>query len=469
MDKDRNQTALTLGLVLSMAALVFPAAQAIGANPPNIVVIMTDDQRADETALAMPNTLALIADQGVRYTRSIVHAPLCAPSRATFLTGQYAHNHGVLANQTPYGYPALDHSNTLAVWLQAAGYHTIFVDKYLNGYGEEDLFEIPPGWSDWRAALTLSYYQYFVNFNGVLSQYGTEPQDYRTDVMADHAVAAIKEAPADKPYFLWLATMAPHEDLCDTCGDEPTPAPRHNGAFDNWMPETLPPSFNEADVSDKPAYISTQAKLNKTDRLALLHKERKRMETLLAVDDLVERVVNAVAARGDLAETVFVFTSDNGYMMGEHRIDQFFKKVPYEESLGVPLYVRGPGILPGTTQTQLVSNQDLAGTIAALAGATPGIAQDGLDIRTVTSDRAVYLYNVGQKGPPAYDGVRTSKWVYLNYETGEQELYNLRVDPFQLESRHADPAYATIKAKLHEILLGLRDCAGATCNVDTRP
>ena len=469
MGKDRNPTVFTLGLVLSMAALVFPATQAIGADHPNIVVIMTDDQRANEPAWAMPNTLTLIANQGVRFTNSIVHAPLCAPSRATFLTGQYAHNHGVLANQTPYGYPVLDHSNTLAVWLQAAGYHTIFVDKYLNGYGDQDPFEIPPGWSDWRAAMTLSYYEYLVNFNGVLSLYGTEPQDYRTDVMANQAVAAIEEAPADQPYFLWIATMAPHEDLCDTCGDEPTPAPRHKGAFDDWVPATESPSFNEEDVSDKPAYISTQEMLTNADRNALLHKERKRLESLLAVDDLVESVFNAVAARGELEETVFIFTSDNGYMMGEHRIDSFFKKVPYEESLRVPLYVRGPGFSSGITKTHLVSNHDLAGTIAGLAGATPGLAQDGLDIQTATSDRAVYLYNAGQKGPPAYDGLRTSKWVYLNYETGEQELYELGVDPFQLESRHADPAYAIIKAMLHEILLDLRDCAGATCQLQTVP
>ncbi|MEA3278784.1 MAG: sulfatase-like hydrolase/transferase, partial [Pseudomonadota bacterium] len=198
MGNGREVIPLALRLLLVLAAAMSSAAQAIAAQQPNIVVIMTDDQRVDETSLAMPNTLSLIASEGFAYTDAIVHSPLCAPSRATFLTGQYAHNHGVLANQNPYGYEALDHTNTLPVWLQAAGYHTIFVDKYLNGYGDINPFEVPPGWSDWRAALTLEYYEYFVNFNGLLMRYGNEPQDYRTDVMADQTAAAIQEAPTDR-------------------------------------------------------------------------------------------------------------------------------------------------------------------------------------------------------------------------------------------------------------------------------
>ncbi|MEA3277965.1 MAG: sulfatase-like hydrolase/transferase, partial [Pseudomonadota bacterium] len=275
--------------------------------------------------------------------------------------------------------------------------------------------------------------------------------------------------PTDRPFFLWVATLAPHEDLCPTCDDEPTPAPRHEGAFGDWVPSEIPLSFNEDDVSDKPDYIRTLDKLTKADGVALLRKERKRLESLLAVDDLVARVVNAVAARGELDNTVFLFTSDNGYALGEHRNDVYFKKVPYEESIRVPLYVRGPGFPAGGAETRLVSNHDLAGAVAALAGASPGLVLDGGDIQTVSSDRAVYLYNSGQKGPPAYDGVRTSRWVYLNYETGEKELYDLQADPFQLESRHADPAYADVQTALHDALKALRLCAGPTCDVTVAP
>ena len=472
----------TLGFVLNavvlmpLPALSFEDDRAIEdrveglREQPNIVVIMTDDQRMDEPQLAMPKTLSLIAEQGTVFSNAIAHSPLCAPSRATFLTGQYAHNHRVLSNHSPEGgYTKLDHSNTLPVWLQEAGYHTILVDKYLNEYGiDSDPYEVPPGWSDWRAAISLSYFNYTVNVNGKLREYGAKPEEYRTDVMAAHAVEAIEKAPQDQPFFMWFATIAPHVDVNDCC-DSPTPAPRHDGAFSDWKPNGVPPSFNEKDVSDKPTYISEQNRLKKDHRKELLRKEQKRLESLLAVDDLVERVINAVAARGELEKTLFVFTSDHAYMMGEHRIDGFHKKVPYEESIRVPLFVRGPWVQQGATLTHFVSNQDMAGTIAAFAGATPGLEVDGLDLWTITPDRSVYLYNSGKKGPPGYDGVRTSKWVYLNYETGEQELYDLEQDPDQMESRHADPAYANIKASLHEVLEGLRACKGAECQMYPHP
>lgn len=431
-------------------------------SQPNIIVIMTDDQRRDEAKVAMPSTLSLIADQGVNFSQSVVNSPLCAPSRATFLTGQYAHNHGVLANQNPYGYTALDHANTLAVWLQDVDYHTIFIDKYLNGYGETDPFEIPPGWSDWRAVITLKYYDYYLNLNGVLSQYGSDSIDYRTDQMSGQAVKALLAAPTDRPFFMWIATMAPHEDLCDTCSDLPTPAPRHDGILDGWEPQT-PVSFNEADVSDKPEYVSRLEQLTNSDMQTLLHKEQKRLEALMSVDEMVEQIVEAVSSRRQLDNTIFVFTSDNGYMLGEHRIDKLGKKVPYEESIQVPLYLRGPGFPMGAEEHRLVSNQDLAPTLAALAGAASEISFDGIDFRNLPADRAVLLSNIGQKGPPAYDGVRTSEWVYIAYETAEEELYDIILDPFQLDSCHADPAYNSSKNTLRDILENLIDCFGVGC------
>lgn len=444
-----------------LLAVALPLTEVLSA--PNIVVIMTDDQRTDETQ-AIPRTLSLIASQGISYTNAIAQAPLCGPSRATFLTGQYAHNHGVLANQDPFGYAALAHDRTLPVWLQDAGYHTIFIDKYVNGYGEGRVFDAPPGWSDWRAALTLLYYNYTVVDNGTILEYGSDPADYRTDVMAAHAVDAITNAPTDRPYFVYIATMAPHEDLCDTCNDLPTPAPRHLDAFADWTPRRLPPSFNEADMSDKPAHMRGLAPIDAAAGAALLTKERRRLESLLAVDEMIAQVFAAIETRGDLDNTVVIYTSDNGYAMGEHRLASFHKKVPYEVSIGVPLYIRPPGGRSRAVSTKLVSNHDLAPTIAALAGATPTLDLDGRDLRAATPDRAVYLYNYRQKGPPSYEGVRSPRWVYLLHETGEEELYDLDRDPHQLDSRHDRPAYADVKADLIELMEDLRVCAGATCD-----
>jgi len=452
---------ISIATMAAALAVAIPLADALAA--PNIVVIMTDDQRADETR-AIPHTLSLIAAQGIVYSNAIAHAPLCAPSRATFLTGQYAHNHGVLANQDPFGYAALDNDQTLPVWLQDEGYHTIFIDKYVNGYGEDGVLDAPPGWSDWRAALTLQYYNYAVVDNGTIIEYGGDPWDYRTDVMTSHAVDAIANAPLGRPYFVYVATMAPHEDLCDTCNDLPTPAPRHIGAFAEWTPPRRPPSFNEADMSDKPAHMQGLPPIDSDARARLLTKERRRMESLLSVDEMVKQIFNAVQMRGDLDNTFFIFTSDNGYIMGEHRLAKSHKKAPYEESIGVPLYIRPPGGRAMMASTKLVSNQDLAPTIVALAGARATRDMDGESLLKIDPMRAVYLYNYRQKGPPAYEGVRTRDWVYLRHETGEEELYDLDRDPYQIESRHDRPAYAGVKADLIGLVDDLRLCAGATCN-----
>lgn len=456
-------------LVACLLVCVFSVGSvSIAAERPNIVVIMTDDQRIDEATLAMPNVLDLIANEGVIFSNAIVHAPLCGPSRATFITGQYAHNHGVRANHRRFGYGALDASNTLPVWLQSAGYHTMFVGKYINEYGRDNPFAVPSGWSDWRGAFTNAYSQHFVNLNGTLMQYGSETADYRTDTLSRHAVAAIQSAPSDRPYFLWVATLAPHHQPCEGCPNLAVPAPRHRGAFTDLKPRTgLPafasPAFNERGIGDKPRYIRQMKMLDKPGRQALAEKERARLESLMAVDDLVAAVADSVSTRGDMDNTVIMFTSDNGYLLGEHRAASGGKKLPYEESIRVPLLIRGPGFSPGLVDDRLISNQDLAPTIAALAGANAGLAMDGMDIREVPSTRAVYLFNQGDKGPPAYDGVRLEKGVLIQHETGEEELYDLRADPHQLRSCHNRSSCAQLRAELRQLLLSLRDCAGSSC------
>jgi N-acetylglucosamine-6-sulfatase len=230
------------------------------ATHPNIIVIMTDDQTAKSLRI-MRKTIALIGRRGTTFGNSFVRFPLCCPSRATFLTGltgQYAHNHGVLWNAPPSGgYTRLDHTNTLPVWLQEAGYYTSHIGKYLNGYGiATPPTEVPLGWSDWQGLVShgaYSMYNYTINDNGKLVTYGEAEKDYQTDVLADRAEETITEAVRQQPFCLSIAPLAPHgEMLSVTRGlPNPRPAPRHLGAFNE---ESLPrlPSFNEPNARDKP-------------------------------------------------------------------------------------------------------------------------------------------------------------------------------------------------------------------------
>src|SRR5439155_6954337 len=241
--------------LLALVLLTSGAAEArsLRQRPPNVVVIMTDDQDVASMRV-IPNVQRLIAAQGVTFVNSFVNLSLCCPSRATFLTGQYAHNHGVLSNALPAGgYQKLDHSHTLPVWLQRAGYATVHIGKYLNSYGlNMDQRTIPPGWSEWYGALDPSTYNYLdfsLNENGKIVHYGRNPTTYQTDVYTQKALDIIKRrAPSSQPFFLWVAYLAPHNI------PGPVPAPRHAGRFKN-EPLPTPPSFNEQDVSDKPAAI----------------------------------------------------------------------------------------------------------------------------------------------------------------------------------------------------------------------
>ena len=236
---------------VSSGAVGAPTAHSKPPKRPNIVVIMTDDQTV-ESIRVMKNVKRLLVAQGTSFDNSFASFSLCCPSRATFLTGQYAHNHGVLSNKPPYGgYYALDNSNTLPVWLKRAGYETILVGKYLNGYGEHDKHEIPPGWTEWHGAVNNSAYQFYgytLNENGTLVKYGRDPASYQTDVYADKAVEIVRRRAAErKPFFLWLSFLAPHVGGPPTPGRSALttlPAPRHLGRF-AASPLPTPPSFNE--------------------------------------------------------------------------------------------------------------------------------------------------------------------------------------------------------------------------------
>jgi N-acetylglucosamine-6-sulfatase len=460
------------------ALLALALAPAAAAAKPNIVVLETDDQTLASMSV-MPKTRALLGDRGTTFTRSFANYALCCPSRATLYTGQYAHNHGVLSNTPPSGgYTRLDKSNWLPGWLQAAGYRTMHVGKFLNGYGVlAPPTEVPPGFNDWHGTVdptTYRFYGYTVNENGTLRTYGAagEPDFYSTDFFARRANELIAAAaPSRQPFFMSVAFVAPHSGAPAEPDDPqnhatPAPAPRHGNAF-STVPLPLAPSWNEADVSDKPAAIQRRPPIGAARAAAIQEDYQQRLESLLAVDDAVESILLALQAAGELDDTLLIFTSDNGFFHGEHRIPTG-KLWPYEPSIRLPLYMRGPGVPEGAVRRQLVTNADLAPTILDAADARAGRAQDGRSLFDLLEDpRGQWgrelLIEGGNNQGLTFAGLRNYRWKYIEYATGEAELYDLESDPDELVSRHADPAAARVRAAMAARLAGLRGCAGRSC------
>lgn len=447
---------------------------------PNVIVIETDDQTVRSMPV-MTHVRHMLAKHGVTFDNSFVSLPQCCPSRATLLTGQYAHNHGVLSNSPPSGgFQKLDNRNTLAVWLQRSGYFTAMVGKYLNGYGQRNPKQVPPGWSDWFAdteATTYSYFDYTLNHDGKLVHVGKSESDYKTDYLA-HAVTDIihRRAPSSRPFFLWAAFTAPHRGSSDRGeGNESgpknaVPAPRDEGHFDS-LPVPRPPSFNEADVSDKPRGVRSLPRFSSRRLERVQERYRRQQESLLAVDSAVESIVEALDETGDLKHTVIVFTSDNGFFNGDHRLPSG-KLLPYEPSIRVPLIIRGPGIPQDQHRSQLVANIDLAPTILRLAGAHPGRVLDGLSLLPLVADaglepgRDLLLESgpdIAREGTPPFTGIRSQHYAYVEYADGERELYDLRRDPWELQNVASKPAYRSIRAALAGRLRALRHCRGRTC------
>lgn len=446
---------------------------------PNVLILETDDQTLAEMEV-LPNVRRLIGGQGVTFDNNFDSFSLCCPSRATLLTGQYSHNNGVRDNKLPNGgYYKLDSTNTLAVWLQRAGYYTMHVGKYLNGYGTRDPHEIPPGWSDWHGSVdptTYRYYNYMLNENGQLNVYCAKPDPscYQTDVYRDKANQLISSRVGLGPWFMWVAFLADHSggprEADDPKGQNtPVPAPRYKNRLQN-TPMPQPPNFNEADIRDKP--ISVRRPLLTQRQIAAVQVNwRQRRETLMAVDDAVVSIVDTLRSTGQLDNTLIMFTSDNGFFHGEHRI-RAGKVLLYEPSIRVPLLMRWTGnrALPrGVHRKQLTMNVDYAETILGAVGASarPQRVEDGVDLLRFWRDGGLELGRDllidNQPGPAHFDGIRARNYLYAEYANGDRELYDLRKDPYELSSQHANPAYDALKASLAARLHRLVSCAGATC------
>jgi N-acetylglucosamine-6-sulfatase len=455
-----------------LAAAILMALATPAAAQPNVVVIETDDM--DQGGMrAMENVKRLIGDAGATFDNSLVSFPLCCPSRATFLTGEYAHNNHITSNDPPTGgYQVFENLNALPVWLQGAGYYTVQVGRYLNHYGKANPTEIPPGWSEWHASVdpsTYRYYNYTINHQGTLVYYGDQPGDYQTDVWAATADEVIRRrAPNPKPFFMWLATMAPHDagprEPDDPAERFPTPVPPPRWK-NHYQYLRLPqdPSFNEADVSDKPREVRRRRRFRPSDVQAMTIAYRQRLETLKGVDDLVATVVKALADTGELETTLIVFTSDNGYLQGQHRI-RAGKVFLYEPSLRVPLLMRGPNVPRGVHVKRWVANVDLAPTILEATGAQAGRFQDGRSLFPLMHDGDLGWgrFLLLDAGP--YQGVRTDRYVYAEHSTGEKELYDLQTDPWQTRNLWQVPSAQPIWNALAGQLKRLRHCQGPSCS-----
>jgi N-acetylglucosamine-6-sulfatase len=462
-----------------------PETAAAQGERPNIVVVMTDDQRAGDVE-EMPLTQALLAESGTTFANSYVNFPLCCPARATFMTGQYAHNHGILDNTPPAGgyakFDAEHGDDNLATWLQDAGYTNGYVGKFMPGYGNPTPTSVPDGWDDWHAGLPegQEVYGYSLYENGAVVSYGNDADDFKQDVTTDKAVDFIEaSAPAGEPFFLGVGYTAPHRGIPDPnpqpptdCEDAAKPAPRHATAFDE-EPFPTPPSFNEGDVSDKPPSIRDLPALDATDVAKLAQRRECRLESLLSVDEGVEEIVGALQAVGELDETLVIYTSDNGFFLGEHRIPGG-KIRHYEESSRVPLIIRGPGVPAGATEGTPAVNADWTATILDAANVAPGLPADGVSLLPIAADEVAELEREILIESQEYSAIRTNRYVYVEHTSGEdaghEELYDLQEDPYQEDSVHADPAYDEIEASLRDRLSELATCAGASCRrIETAP
>src|SRR5436190_13701782 len=469
--------ALGLAGVLAMAGSeIHPATlgrASASQGTPNVLVIESDDQTV-ESMRVMSNVNSMIGAHGATFENSFVNFSLCCPSRSTFLTGQYAHNHGVVSNVAPTGgFEGFEASNAyddLAVWLHQAGYYTGLIGKYLNEYQTKP--PVPPGWSEWHAAPEgFGVYNYRLNNNGTMVDYGQDPADFKQDVLTHKAVNFVdRRAPRAKPFFLWLTYTAPHWSPPDPnpnppsdCGHAAKPAPRHAHAFDT-EPLPRPPNFNEQYVYDKPAAIRKLPRLTSDQVADIQRKYLCELESLLSVDEGVKAVLDELNAKGELANTLVVYTSDNGYFHGEHRIATDKRHI-YEESIRVPLEMRGPGIPQGVNVGALTINADLAPTIVDVANATPGLVMDGRSLIPVAQNPAIENGRDLLVEEPSFEAIRTKRYLYAEHSTGEQELYDLNKDPFELQSRHNAPAYASVKAELASRLHELQSCAGASCRI----
>jgi N-acetylglucosamine-6-sulfatase len=456
----RAWSTLVVVAVAALAAVAAGGASAHRALPRrtgtgrrfNVVVILSDDERVDGTSV-MRNVRRLLVRHGVTFANYHVTTSECGPSRASILTGEYAHHTGVVDNFGLHSFPAFDANSTLAVWLHDAGYDTALVGKYINDYTIYGHHKTAPGWDDWQVMDSIPmerYYGYAIDDNGHRQEYGYAPRDYSTTVLTNKAIGFIRHA--RKPFFLYFAPVTPHLPAI--------PAPQDRKKLENIGPLHTP-SIDEANIGDKPWAYWHKGLLRTAAQVYDGDVRRRQLQSLLSLDRSVGRIVRTLKQQHVLSHTVILYTSDNGFLWGEHRLGG--KLWPYEESTHVPLIVRAPWTKRPRVSNEPVLNVDLASTISALAGVKPGGPQDGRSFVPLLRDRkapwrkAYLLEYLGRNmlkvgGPPAYVAVHTARYLYVEYRRGWRELYDLRRDPWELDNIADRPRYRALQASLGRLL-----------------
>jgi arylsulfatase A-like enzyme len=491
-----------------------------GRDRPNVLVLMLDDMRDDDLQF-MPNARRLISERGVRFANSFAPQPLCCPSRASFLTGLYTHNHKVWSHVDPYGFRVFDDRETLPVWMRGLGYETYFLGKYLNGYGrqlvdgEPSSRYVPPGWTDWNGSIddrtakkdhlsggTYRYFDTTLNVNGTLEPHDGAYQTYLYSRLTQQMVRDSARSP--NPFFAWISFTAPHGGSPKE-RDDPRRVELSDGSFQSFQsparPREVKGRFDQVvtripggedpkdRVIDKPSFIRGRPPLTEYEESLVLENYRQRAEAVSVVDDELPNIFAALRRSGELDNTYVVLASDNGYFMGEHRMRQG-KLLPYEPSLRVPLLVRGPGVPAGEVRADPIMNIDLAPTLMRAVGGRAPSFVDGVDmldvlldgdrgwtrpVLTDTGPRAVgsdvkesdnFLVESGDRVlRKRYSvGVRTSRYLYVEHVSDERELYDLRRDPRQRVNLVERPGMREVVRLLARELRRLRDCAGAECS-----
>ncbi len=480
---------------------------------PNVVLVMADDMRVDDLAFA-PNLRRLIAEHGVTFENSFSPFPLCCPARASFMTGQYAHNHKVWWHDPPYGYGAFDDSRTIATSLQEAGYRTGFIGKYLNRYGlarskvtdEPSATYVPNGWDDWRAAVeppgdsdihgnTYDYMDTPFNVNGTIDN-GYRGV-YQSDVIGDFSVAMARRfARRADPFFMYVNYVAPHHGI-PNAADEPQDVKDEDGhqisvvtpAVPDWVRGKFDDRITrasgiaktgeevESDVSDKPTALQQRWQPEGEEaKDALRYATRRRAEAVYVMDRNIARLVAELQRSGEWERTVFAFTSDNGMIIGEHGLGMT-KVRAQEPSLRVPMLVTGPGLRTAQKRYDPITTVDLTATILDLAEAKAPLLADGTSrVRTLVRGDQGWstpvvteaVFTARGRDPEFTDlrttiGIRVGRYSYTRYRGGEAELYDLVTDPREDDNVADDPAYAAVRTALDDLWPRVKDCKGRGC------
>ena len=421
-----------------------PVASATGAPRPNVVLVVTDDQRADSLA-GMRQVNALLAAHGVRFTNGMVPTNLCCPSRSTILTGLYAHHTRVFGNGdvggARFGGWSQFHRRgmefrTIATALHDRGYRTGFFGKYLNDFSKysPDGYT-PPGWDDFTA-FKYSRGAYFGYQLTDGSYHGLNDADYSTDVLARRAQRFVRTTPDDQPLLMMFAPYGPHSPF--------TPAPRDADQVRTLPTEVLPAALRTPEVL--PETLPRWKQARQVDEAHAAAVRSGQTAALLSVDDAVGSLVRTMRRQGRGTDTLFIFMSDNGYLWGEHGM--VGKDIPYNNGSRIPLVVRWDGhVASGAVDDRLALNVDIARTIADATGAS--MRTDGLDLLDPRTRKGFPVEAMaGYRGRPAYCGWRTATHLYVRYDSGRTELFDYRTDPFELNNLAGDPAVADLQARM---------------------